>query len=130
MIKKIVRLLLLALVLWFAGGVIYYMAAEQKLQEQLTPALGSDYSVKLELFDDWFLQNETRTARVTITAKTGAPRSASTTVVVGGRIFPNTVNLGNTGSLRRLIGDLVDLIGTESRAERARHGIDESIIED
>lgn len=129
MIKKIIRLLLFALILWFAGGVLYYMAAEQKVQEQLMPAFGNDYSVKLELFDDWFLQHDTRTARVTVAAKSGPQRSAWTTVTVGGRFFPDTVNLGNTEPLRTLVGDQVDEIGIETRAERARHGIDESIME-
>ncbi len=130
MIKKIVRLLLFALVLWFAGGVIYYMAAEQKVQKQLVPAFGADYSVKLELFDDWFLQADSRRARVTVAAKTGKQRSAWTTVVVGGRLFPDTVNLGDIQSLRSVVGDLVDMVGKESRAERSRHGIDESIMEE
>lgn len=130
MIKKIVRLLLFALVLWFAGSVLYYIAAEQKVQKQLTPAFGPDYSVKLELFDDWFLQDDSRTARVTVAAKTGDQRSAWTTVIVGGRFFPDTVNLGNTDSLRSVVGDLVDKIGVETRAERSRHGIDESIMDE
>lgn len=129
MIKKFIRLLLCALVLWFGGSVVYYMAAEQQVQKQLMPAVGNDYSIKLELFDDWYLQNDSRTARITIAAKSGPQRSAWTTVIVGGRFFPDTVNLGNTAPLRTLVGDLVDEIGTESRAERARHGIDESIME-
>ncbi len=128
MIKKIIRLLLCALVLWFAGGVLYYLAAEQKVQKQLTPAFGPDYSVKLGLFNDWFLQNDSRTARVTVATKTGKQRSAWTIVIVGGRFFPDTVNLGNTEPLRSLVGDQVDKIGSENRAQRSRHGIDESIM--
>jgi len=129
MIKKIIRLLLLALVLWFAGGVVYYMAAEQKVQEQLMPAFGKDYSVKLELFDDWFLQNDSRTARVTIAAKSSAQRSAWTTVIVSGRFFPDAVNLGNTAPLRTLVGDHVDEIGLKSNVERSRQGLDELILD-
>ena len=130
MIKKLTRLVLLALILWLGASVLYFLAVQQDVEAELTPAFGSDYAISVEYFDDWYLQNNKRSARVIVAATSGPAKEASTIVTVSGRWLPKTVNINNLEPLRFVVGDRVDQVGRETAAQRSRHGLDESVIED
>lgn len=131
MIKKLFRIALILVVLWAIGTLVYFLAAESKVRTMLNPALGKGYEIKLELFDDLFLEAESRRSVVTITDKQSELRQVSIPITASGRFFPSEINLGNLTPLHNIADkETIDQIGKKSAHQRARDGISDAVLDD
>ena len=131
MFKKLFKLALSAAILWTAGSVVYFLAAEGQARALMLPVLGEKYSVSITHFDDYFLQKPARSGFITVTDKQNNKRQAKVPFSATGRFYPQEIA---TGSLMPLLTitdrATVDKIGKKSLHQRARDGINADILND
>lgn len=107
--SKIRNLIVVLVLAYFAGMLGYKYTVESRLRAKLAPAYGESLAIKSVKFQDWYLQNATRTGESTFTYSTIKPigtsadsgrglniQEISMTVTVAGKWWPGEVAAANT----------------------------------